>query len=240
MRFLTDFADQAVVLPLIVVVALVLAGLGWRRGAVAWLAAVGVTFGAVLTLKLVLFTCGPALHLATLRSPSGHTAAAAIIAGGIAVTLSPAKTGGRCDRPPQRPGDRRDARGSWLALNARGGRRRHAGRVGCARLRLAGRVTTHAAASLGIRIHRRGRVAAAWTTSECREPHPRGGFQPPVLRRRSDASIERSNAKGVPRLCRGGSRSLTFSGVVPGCPSTKLRIVSRQSTRIWSAHRWTS
>jgi membrane-associated phospholipid phosphatase len=87
MRFLTDFADQAVVLPLIVVVALVLAGLGWRRGAVAWLAAVGVTFGAVLTLKLVLFTCGPALHLATLRSPSGHTAAAAIIAGGIAVTL---------------------------------------------------------------------------------------------------------------------------------------------------------
>jgi predicted nuclease of predicted toxin-antitoxin system len=37
-----------------------------------------------------------------------------------------------------------------------------------------------------------------------------------------------------PRLCRGGSRSLTFSGVVPGCPPTKLRIVSRQSTRTWS------
>src|SRR5664279_3247638 len=37
-----------------------------------------------------------------------------------------------------------------------------------------------------------------------------------------------------PRLCRGGSRSLTFSGVVPGCPSTKLRLVSRQSTRTWS------
>src|SRR4051794_15923725 len=38
----------------------------------------------------------------------------------------------------------------------------------------------------------------------------------------------------LPRLCRGGSRSLTFSGVVPGCPPTNLRIVSRQSTRIWS------
>jgi hypothetical protein len=38
-----------------------------------------------------------------------------------------------------------------------------------------------------------------------------------------------------PRLCRGGSRSLTFPGVVPGFPSMKLRIVSRQSTRIWSS-----
>jgi membrane-associated phospholipid phosphatase len=87
MRFLTDFADQAVVLPLIAVVALMLAVLGWRRGAVAWLAAVGVCFGAVLAMKLVFFTCGPALHMATLRSPSGHAAAAAIIAGGFAVAL---------------------------------------------------------------------------------------------------------------------------------------------------------
>jgi hypothetical protein len=39
----------------------------------------------------------------------------------------------------------------------------------------------------------------------------------------------------IPRLCRGGSRSLTFSGVVPGFPLMKLRIVSRQSTRIWSS-----
>jgi hypothetical protein len=37
-----------------------------------------------------------------------------------------------------------------------------------------------------------------------------------------------------PRLCRGGSRSLTFAGVVVGCPPTKLWIVSRQSTRTWS------
>ena len=43
-----------------------------------------------------------------------------------------------------------------------------------------------------------------------------------------------------PRLCRGGSRSLTFPGVVSGHPSMKLRFVSRQSTRTMEFHRWTS
>jgi hypothetical protein len=43
-----------------------------------------------------------------------------------------------------------------------------------------------------------------------------------------------------PRLCRGGSRSLTFPGVVSGDPSMKLRFVSRQSTRTMEFHRWTS
>ena len=43
-----------------------------------------------------------------------------------------------------------------------------------------------------------------------------------------------------PRLCRGGSRSLTFPGVVSGDPSMKLRFVSRQSTRTKEFHRWTS
>jgi membrane-associated phospholipid phosphatase len=87
MSYLTDFADQAVVLPLIAAVALVLAILGWRRGALAWLGAVLVCFSVVLALKLVFATCGPALGLAGLRSPSGHAAAAAVIAGGIAVAL---------------------------------------------------------------------------------------------------------------------------------------------------------
>ena len=43
-----------------------------------------------------------------------------------------------------------------------------------------------------------------------------------------------------PRLCRGGSRSLTFQGVVSGHPSMKLRFVSRQSTRTMEFHQWTS
>jgi membrane-associated phospholipid phosphatase len=87
MQALTDFADQAVVLPLIAVVALMLGLLGWRRGALAWLGAVGLSFTMILALKLVFATCGPALGLPALRSPSGHTAAAAVIAGGIAVVL---------------------------------------------------------------------------------------------------------------------------------------------------------
>jgi len=87
MHALTDFADEAVVLPLIAVVALMLGLLGWRRGALAWLGAVGLSFTSVLALKLVFATCGPALGLPALRSPSGHTAAAAVIAGGIAVVL---------------------------------------------------------------------------------------------------------------------------------------------------------
>jgi hypothetical protein len=43
-----------------------------------------------------------------------------------------------------------------------------------------------------------------------------------------------------PRLCRGGSRSLTFPGVVSGHPSMKLQPVSRQSTRTMEFHQWTS
>jgi len=43
-----------------------------------------------------------------------------------------------------------------------------------------------------------------------------------------------------PRLCRGGSRSLTFQGVVSGHPLMKLRFVSRQSTRTMEFHQWTS
>ena len=87
MRFLTDFADEAVVLPLIATVALMLGVLGWRRGAVAWLAAIGISFAAVLVFKLVFATCGPALGLSALRSPSGHASAAAVMAGGVAVVL---------------------------------------------------------------------------------------------------------------------------------------------------------
>jgi type II secretory pathway predicted ATPase ExeA len=43
-----------------------------------------------------------------------------------------------------------------------------------------------------------------------------------------------------PRLCRGGSSSLTFPGVFSGHPSMKLRFVSRQSTRTMEFHQWTS
>ena len=83
MNFLTDFADQAVVLPLVGMVGLILGVQGWRAGALAWFAAVVATFGTMLVLKLVLFACGSAVGDLVLRSPSGHTAAAALVAGGL-------------------------------------------------------------------------------------------------------------------------------------------------------------
>jgi len=83
--FLTDFADQAVLLPLAVVVALCLGISGWWRGAAAWLLGVGVTLTLMLLFKIAFIACGPADDV--LRSPSGHTAAAAVVCGGLATIL---------------------------------------------------------------------------------------------------------------------------------------------------------
>jgi membrane-associated phospholipid phosphatase len=87
MVFLTDFADQAVVLPVVAIVAIVLFAMGWRRGALVWLGAVGATFGVILVLKLGFLACGPLFAPWALRSPSGHTAAASVVAGGFTVLL---------------------------------------------------------------------------------------------------------------------------------------------------------
>ncbi len=75
---MTDLADQAVVLPLAALVGIVLALQGWRRGALGWSLGVGGTLAVMLALKLVMHACG-------LRpeSPSGHTASAAVVAGGL-------------------------------------------------------------------------------------------------------------------------------------------------------------
>jgi len=83
MRFLTDLADQAVILPLIAAIAATLALQGWRRGALAWLAATVCTFGAMLVLKLLFLGCGPMLGITRIASPSGHAASAALVCGGL-------------------------------------------------------------------------------------------------------------------------------------------------------------
>jgi hypothetical protein len=88
MRFVTDFADQAVILPLILAVAAMLAVQGWRRGALVWLAVIGGTFLAVLGLKLTCLSCMPVFGRWHVYSPSGHTAAAAVVAGGLALMAS--------------------------------------------------------------------------------------------------------------------------------------------------------
>lgn len=82
-RFLTDFADQAVLIPVAVAVGIVFAASGWRRGVFAWTAAIGFTLGITLLLKLALLACGEYLPGNVLRSPSGHTVASGVIYGGL-------------------------------------------------------------------------------------------------------------------------------------------------------------
>ena len=83
MSFLTDFADQAVLLPLALVTGVLLALGGWRRGALAWGVAVAGTLVLMLALKLGFAACTADSVDTVLRSPSGHTAAAAVIYGGL-------------------------------------------------------------------------------------------------------------------------------------------------------------
>jgi membrane-associated phospholipid phosphatase len=89
MRFVSDFGDQAVILPLAVAVGVALMAAGWRRGAAAWALAVAGTLGAVLVGKVLAVACVHVLAIADLRSPSGHTASAAVVYGGLIALLLP-------------------------------------------------------------------------------------------------------------------------------------------------------
>ena len=82
-KFITDFADQAVILPLVVAIAFTLF-LQWRRGAIAWLMVIAATFVTMFILKLGFLACSPSYYL---RTPSGHVAAATMVAGGLAMLL---------------------------------------------------------------------------------------------------------------------------------------------------------
>lgn len=86
-QYITDFADQAVLLPMVAAITFALAAQGWRRGALAWLGAVSATFAVMLALKLVFLACSPVLWPMGIHSPSGHVAAATVVAGGLAMLL---------------------------------------------------------------------------------------------------------------------------------------------------------
>jgi membrane-associated phospholipid phosphatase len=91
-RFLTDFADQAVILPLVLAVAVALAMQGWRRGALTWLVVVGATFVATLAFKLMFLSCSPLFGPMDVHSPSGHVAAATVVSGGLAAMFTRRRT----------------------------------------------------------------------------------------------------------------------------------------------------
>jgi membrane-associated phospholipid phosphatase len=87
MTFITDFADQAALLPVAAGVAIMLLLLRWFRGALAWTVAVCGTLAVMLALKMLFTLCGPAVPELNIRTPSGHVAAAAVIYGGLAALL---------------------------------------------------------------------------------------------------------------------------------------------------------
>lgn len=86
LRFITDFADQAVVLPVAGTFALSLAAQRWWRAAGGWAVASLVLLAVMLAAKLAFAACGEAggETLAGLSNPSGHTAVAGLVAGGMA------------------------------------------------------------------------------------------------------------------------------------------------------------
>jgi membrane-associated phospholipid phosphatase len=87
-RYLTDFADQAVILPLVLAVAVALAVQGWRRGAIVWLAVVASVFFATIAGKIMFLACSPLFGPVDIHSPSGHVAAATVVTGGLAAMLT--------------------------------------------------------------------------------------------------------------------------------------------------------
>jgi membrane-associated phospholipid phosphatase len=85
MKFLTDFGDSAVLLPLSAVVLIWL--LATRSvGAAIWWLGVLIAFGAIIGgLKMLFFACPPAVDV---RSPSGHTGFSMLVYGGIAAIIA--------------------------------------------------------------------------------------------------------------------------------------------------------
>jgi membrane-associated phospholipid phosphatase len=86
--FITNFGDQAVLLPLAIAVGLVFASSGWWRGAVAWTVAIGSTLALMLAFKLNYALCGRLAMGTFLNNPSGHTAGATAVYGGLFAILA--------------------------------------------------------------------------------------------------------------------------------------------------------
>lgn len=98
LRFVTDFGDQAVILPVALAVALTLALHRRLRLAATWLVAVAGVLGGTLILKVACYASSvlvhsPLIHRLGLESPSGHVASAAIVYGGLLAIVTPATAG---------------------------------------------------------------------------------------------------------------------------------------------------
>lgn len=75
------------ILPLAAAVTVAMLWTGWRRGAVAWISMVAAALLTMGVLKVVFAACRHLLPWPELHSPSGHTASAAVIYGGLVTLL---------------------------------------------------------------------------------------------------------------------------------------------------------
>ena len=87
MYSITDFADQAVILPLTVVVLVCLALVGWWRACITWLCATGGTLLLILLMKAGFDVLAVMFGSDYLISPSGHVAGATVVYGGLLILL---------------------------------------------------------------------------------------------------------------------------------------------------------
>ena len=94
-RFITDFGDTAVTVPLAALMLIFLTVARQPRLALVWAFAILGCAGVIGGLKLILDACGyPAVAGAGLTSPSGHTAMSVAVYGGFAAVI-----GGQLARP---------------------------------------------------------------------------------------------------------------------------------------------
>jgi len=85
MRFLTDFGDSAVLLPLSAVVLVWLLSTRSAPAAIWWVGVLAVFGGVIGGLKMLFFACPPAVDI---NSPSGHTGFSVLVYGGIAAIVA--------------------------------------------------------------------------------------------------------------------------------------------------------
>ncbi|MGE0744619.1 MAG: phosphatase PAP2 family protein [Rhodospirillales bacterium] len=87
LKLVADFGDPAVTIPAVLVLLAWFVVRGAHRLALAWLSALALCAVAVVASKIAFEACGGALGLASLRSPSGHVAGAAVLYGALAVVV---------------------------------------------------------------------------------------------------------------------------------------------------------
>lgn len=85
MRFLTNFGDLAILLPLAAAILLWLLATRSHRAALWWLMALALCAGGIALLKVYFVACASS---GALQSPSGHSGLSALVYGGLAALLA--------------------------------------------------------------------------------------------------------------------------------------------------------